>query len=518
MIYLAEVLIALGFLFMNAVFVLVEFAIVKVRFTRMEELAQKGNINAKISLEILQNINSYLASIQLGVTMASLGLGWIGEPAFAKLMEPFFQKINIPFIKLYSYSISFGFAFAIISALHIIAGEQVPKYIAISTSEKIMLFFAIPLKIFYKLTYYPMTLINGAANAIVKLFNLKKNEYEMAHSEDELRIILGQTEELGKISLGRLMMFEHLFDFGRTTVKEVMTTKKNIVSISLEAGVPGILSVIREKKYSRYPVTDNTGKYIGFIHIKDLIVTLSNYFDFNKVDLKNILREIKTIDHNITLEKALKIFQENRIQIALVKQKGASHNADNEEITGLLTLEDIIEELTGEIRDEFETLPDFTLNNILSKESSIMDLKSIDRYGAIQEMINKLFERNTLIDKQSIIKKIIEREKSFSTAMGHQVAFPHARIENLKKPILIVGKSSKGINFPSPDNLPVKIIFMILTPFNDPTIQLKILAKLSKIISNLTLRKRLFSAKNIENICNVFSTFENKIPEEQIKS
>lgn len=514
MIYLVELLVALGFLLMNAVFVLVEFAIVKVRFTRIEELAQKGNINAKISLEILKNINSYLASIQLGITMASLGLGWIGEPAFAKLMEPLFREMDIPFIKAYSYSISFGFAFAIISALHIIAGEQVPKYIAISTSEKIALFFAIPLKIFYKLTYYPMLLINGSANAIVKLFKLKNNEHDTSHSEDELRIILGQTEELGKISLGRLMMFEHLFDFGKTTVQEVMTTQKNIISISIGTEVPGILSVIKEKKHSRYPVTDNTGKYIGFIHIKDLIINLSNCLDLNKIDLKPSLREIKTVEHNITLEKALKIFQENRIQIALVKKKGASHK---EEIAGLLTLEDIIEELTGEIRDEFETLPDFRLNDILLKESSLMDLKSIDRYGAIQEMINKLFETNMLIDKDVLVQKIIEREKVFSTALGHQVAFPHARIENLKRPILIIGKSSKGVNFPSPDNVPVKIIFMILTPFNDPTIQLKILAKLSKVVSNLTLRKRLFSAKNIETICNVFSTFENKIPEEQIK-
>lgn len=512
MIYLAELIIAAGFLLMNAVFVLVEFAIVKVRYTRMEELAQKGNINARTALEILQNINSYLASIQLGITMASLGLGWIGEPAFAKLIEPFFESLNITFLKAYSYTISFGFAFAIISALHIIAGEQVPKYIAISTSEKITMFFAIPLKLFYKLTYYPMLVINGSANFIVKLFKLKTNEHEMSHSEDELRIILGQTEEMGKISLGRLMMFEHLFDFGKTTVKEVMTLKNNLISMDIDSSFSEIISKIKEKKYSRYPVTDREGKYIGFIHIKDIIINFSNCSSLEKIDLKPFLRDLKTIDETITLEKALKIFQEERIQIALVK--GARQTG---EITGLLTLEDIIEELTGEIRDEFEVPPNFTLNDIFIQEASILELKSEERYGAIQEMINKLFETKTIINKDDLTKKIMDREKSFSTAMGHQVAFPHARIEHLKKPILMVGKSSKGINFPSPDNAPVKIIFMILTPFNDPTIQLKILSKLSKIISNLTLRKRLLSAKNPETIFNVFTAFENKMPENQIK-
>ncbi len=510
MIYFAELIIAAGFLLMNAIFVLVEFAIVKVRYTRIEELAQKGNINAKTALEILQNLNSYLASIQLGVTMASLGLGWIGEPAFAKLIEPLFESMNIEFLRAYSYTISFGFAFAVISALHIIAGEQVPKYIAISISEKITLIFAIPLKIFYKLTYYPMLLINGSANLMIKPFKLKTNEHEMSHSEDELRIILGQTEEMGKISLGRLMMFEHLFDFGKTAVKEVMTSSSNISSITLPVDFENLNRIIKEKKYSRYPVKSETGQYLGFIHVKDLIFNLSQVKVSGTLDLDPYIRDIKTIEENMSLEKALKFFQENRIKIALVK----GDRQQKEEVTGILTLEDIIEELTGEIRDEFETPPNFTLNDIFNKELSSFDIKSEDRYGAIQEMIDKLFENKTIIDKDEITRKIMEREKAFSTAMGHQVAFPHARLEHLKKPILVIGKSAKGISFPSPDNSPVKMIFMILTPFNDPSIQLTILSKLSKIISNLTLRKRLLSAKTSEAVSNVFSAFENKIPEQ----
>ncbi|PIS46805.1 MAG: hypothetical protein COT17_06710 [Elusimicrobia bacterium CG08_land_8_20_14_0_20_51_18] len=506
MVYYLELLIAAFFLSLNALFVLVEFAIVKVRYTRIEELAQKGNFNAKMALDILKNLNAHLAAIQLGITMASLGLGWIGEPAFAKILEPLFNYFDLPFIRLYSHTISFGFAFAMISALHIILGEQVPKYIAISSAEMISLAFALPLKIFYHITYYPMLLINKSAAYIVSLFRIKRAESEISHSEDEIRIILGQSEELGKISLGRLMMFEHLFDFGKTSVKEVMTVKDNISFLKTEDELQKVFEVLKAKKLSRYPVLKtDSGKPCGFIHIKDIVFDFANCSDTGRIDLTPYIREIKFINENINLEKALRFFQENRLQIALVM------NA-KEELTGLLTIEDIIEELTGEIRDEFEIPPNFTLNQILSAESSIIELTENTRFGAIQEMVNRLFGSKHIPHKEELAKKIIEREKSFSTAVGHQVAFPHARVEFLRKPIIAVGKSSQGIPFPSPDNAPVKIIFMILTPFNDPTIQLKILSKLSKLISNVTLRKRLLSAKTIEAVENVFIAFENKIP------
>jgi CBS domain containing-hemolysin-like protein/mannitol/fructose-specific phosphotransferase system IIA component len=503
MIYFIEVLIAIAFLLMNSIFVLVEFAIVKVRYTRMEELSQKGNLNAKIALEILKNINSYLASIQLGITMASLALGWIGEPAFAKLIEPIFKLSGIRYLNIYSYTISFAFAFAVISSLHIIVGEQVPKYLAISASERMMLLFAIPLKIFYHITYYPMLVINKSANLITSLFKIKKTEYETTHSEDELRIILSQSEEIGKISLGRLMMFEHLFDFGKTQIKEVMTHKDKIIALDIDISYEDLMNIISEKKISRYPIYDKIKKeYIGYIHIKDIVLRNCE----RELDFKKYIRPIKFINMNLTLEKALKEFQEYRMQLALViNEKG--------EISGLLALEDILEELVGEIRDEYETMPEITLNNILNKGIEIIDLKSEDRFPAIEELIGKIYDKKVIINKEIILKKIIDREKSFSTALGHQIAIPHARLEYLKKPVLIIAQSAKGIKFPSPDNMPVKIIFLILTPFNDPSIQLKILSKLSKLISNVTLRKKMLSAKNIETISNIFSTFENKIPD-----
>lgn len=501
---LLYILLAIFFLLLNAFFVLSEFAIVKVRNTKLDELENKGIKTAKAVKDAVKHLDEYLSTCQLGVTIASLGLGWVGEPAFANLIKPIMTKIGIPFSNTLSHTLSISIAFILITSMHVVIGELTPKNLAIRIPEKFALLVIYPLRIFHNIIFIPMWLLKESSNLILKLLNIKSEE--MTHSEDEIKIILGQTEEIGKISLGRLMMFEHLFDFGKTTVKEIMTPKENIAYLKNSDDIEKIISIIKEKKFSRYPLLDEKNNYIGFIHIKDIIINQQ----IAQTNIASLAREIKYINENISLEKALKFFQENRIQIALVK--GAIKGA-TQEITGLLTMEDIIEELTGEIRDEFETAPSFTLNQIFDLESSILNIQSTDRMGAIQELVEKLYLNKRIPDKEKVLNKIIDREKAFSTALGHQVAFPHTRLEFLKKPIITIGKSTKGIDFPSPDNQPVKIIFLILTPFNDPTLQLKILSKLSKLISNITLRKRLFNATTLEQISNIFSTFENKIPE-----
>jgi len=256
MTYLVELFIALIFLLMNAFFVLAEFALVKVRFTRLEELAAEGNPAAVLAKNAVQHLDGYLAAIQLGITMASLGLGWIGEPALAKLLTPCFHAAGFNFSHTVSYSISFGIAFLIITAMHVILGEQVPKYMAILTPEKTVLWLAIPLQLFYRFTYYPMLLINKSSHYFLRLLRVKASESELLHSDEELRMILGQSQEHGKLSLGRLMMFEHLFDFGKTGVKEVMTQKNSIAYISLSRPWTENIAIIKDKKYSRYPLTD----------------------------------------------------------------------------------------------------------------------------------------------------------------------------------------------------------------------------------------------------------------------
>jgi len=507
-IYFLDLVIAALLIVLNAIFVVVEFALVKVRFTRLEELAAKGLKTAKLAKKQVQHIDAYLSSIQLGITMASLGLGWVGEPAMAAILEPFFSWLVLPLTPAMLHTISFVIAFAIITGAHVIIGEQAPKYLAILMPEKITLLSAIPLEVFYKATYLPMLVINTSANFFLGLFRLKPGESEALHSDEELRMILGQSQEHGKLSLGRLMMFEHLFDFGKTSIKEVMTPAAAIGYISLARSSEENLRLIREKKFTRWPLAKTSVNDIfGFIHFKDVALNFAGQScSCENKDFIQYKRELFSISETISAERALREFQEKRIQIALTR------NAKGE-VTGLLTMEDLVEELTGEIRDEFDQPPRLTLSSLLRPGACALDLKEAGRFEAIEEVLNKLHAAFPSFDRDEALKAIVKRETNFSTALGHQTAFPHARLASLSKPLLAIGKSREGIYFPSPDNQPVKVIFMILTPFNEPTLQLNILKQLSGLISNVTLRKRLFSATTPENLLDIIHTFENKVME-----
>jgi CBS domain containing-hemolysin-like protein/mannitol/fructose-specific phosphotransferase system IIA component (Ntr-type) len=502
-IYLFELTIAAILIALNGLFVLAEFALVKVRFTRLEELAAKGLQTAKLAKKQVQQIDSYLSSIQLGITMASLGLGWVGEPALAALLEPAFHWLGLPIPPAALHTVAFVLAFAAITGLHVVVGEQAPKYVAILMPEKISLLCAIPLELFYKSTYLPMLAINKSANFVLGLFRIKPGESEALHSDEELRMILGQSQEHGKISLGRLMMFEHLFDFGKTRVKEVMTPRGAISYLMLGSSPEEILGKIKEKRYSRYPLVAKDGTSVGYIHFKDLYDCLLTP-NCPVPDLEKVKRPLAEVSEEISVERALRDFQEKRIQLALAK------NAKGE-TTGLITMEDIVEELTGEIRDEFEQPPKLLLSGLFQPQACRLELGETGRFEAIEELLGTLHQASPLFDKDEALKAIIKRETNFSTALGHQTAFPHARLASLSRPLLAFGKSKEGIYFPSPDNQPVKLLFMILTPFNEPTLQLNILAQLSGLISNLTLRKRLLSAKTPENLLDIIRTFENKV-------
>lgn len=497
---------ALFFLLLNAFFVLSEFAVVKVRFTRLEELAAKGVTRAKIAKEAVKDLEAYLSTAQLGITIASIGLGWVGEPAVAHFISPLFGLFGAKLTAAASHTVSIAIAFSIITAFHVVIGELVPKNMAIRMPETSALWIAAPFKFFHTVFFVPMWLLNESANLVLRALRIKPNQEETVHSDEELRMILGQSQEHGRISLGRLMMFEHLFDFGKTRVKEVMTPRGAICFINPAADWENTLKLIKEKKFSRYPLTPADGPINSYVHLKDLASAACFISPGGHAapDLAAAKRPLAEISDEISVERALRDFQEKRIQLALAR------NAKGE-VTGLLTMEDIVEELTGEIRDEFEQPPKLLLSSLLVPEACALDLREAGRFEAIEEVLAKLHAASPSFDKEEALKTIVKRETNFSTALGHQTAFPHARLASLSKPLLAVGKSRDGIYFPSPDNQPVKIIFLILTPFNEPTLQLNILSQLSGLISNLTLRKRLFAAKTTDQLLDIILTFENKV-------
>ena len=338
-------IIAVFFLvFLNGFFVATEFAMVKVRKSRIETLALQGNKRAKNTLIVVKDLNSYLSACQLGITLASLGLGWVGEPAVLRLLMPIFNLFHLP--PSAEHSIAFIIAFSIITGCHIVFGELVPKSLAIISSEKIALSTAFPLILFYKVTYPVMWIFNHSTNWILKIFGLSQvDEHESVHSDEEIKLLIEESYKHGLVDKTELTLVDNIFDFSDKTVKEIMVPRTDIINIFIEDSFDDIISYTLNEQLTRYPVCKgNKDNVIGFIHIKDLY---KQKIEGNGQDIKNIIREIKLVPESMLISELLKIFKKEKVQVALIIDEYGG-------TAGLVTIEDILEEIVGEIQDEFD--------------------------------------------------------------------------------------------------------------------------------------------------------------------
>nr|WP_026800714.1 hemolysin family protein [Pontibacillus halophilus] len=328
---------------LTAFFVASEFAIVKVRKSRIEALAEQGDKKAKLALHIINRLDAYLSACQLGITITSLGLGWLGEPAVDTLLSPLFEQL--PFPSGVTHTISFAVAFAIITFLHVVLGELAPKTVAIQKAEAITLALARPLDFFYKMMLPFIFVLNGSANLFVRLFGFRTaNEGEEAHTEEELRYILTQSYEKGEINQSEYTYVDRIFEFDNRTAKEIMIPRTEMVVLNLHEPMKDILKRIRKERFSRYPVIDqDKDKVVGIVHMKELFAdecdehhTLSDY-----------IRPAHKVFENIAIQDLLVKLQTDQTHLAiLVDEYGGT--------AGLVTVEDILEEIVGEIRDEFD--------------------------------------------------------------------------------------------------------------------------------------------------------------------
>lgn len=330
--------------FMNGFFVAAEFASVKVRKSRIETLVSEGNKSAKHTLKVVNDLNSYLSGCQLGITLASLGLGWIGEPAVSDMLMPLFKLFNLS--EGTAHSISFVLGFSIITAIHIVLGELVPKSLAIITAEKIAMYTSLPLIMFYNVTYPIMWVFNHTTNLVLKIFGLSQvDEHELAHTDEEIKLLVEESYKHGLIDQTELTFVDNIFDFSEKTVKEIMIPRTDMACIFLEDSFDEIIEYALTEQLTRYPVCkDSKDNISGFIHIKDLYRLK---IEGNIKDVEGIIRDIKFVPESMLISELLKIFKKEKIQIAIViDEYGGTF--------GLVTIEDILEEIVGEIQDEFD--------------------------------------------------------------------------------------------------------------------------------------------------------------------
>jgi CBS domain containing-hemolysin-like protein len=340
-------LVAVGLLLvlLNGFFVAAEFAIVKLRRTRAEELGRTHGLRGRVLRTVRTHLDAYLSACQLGITLASLGLGWIGEPAFAHLMEPALSAVGITDPAAVR-SIAFATAFAFISFLHIVLGELAPKSLAIRRAESVSLNTALPLYLFYWLMYPFITLLNGAANVILRGLGVElASEGEEAHSVDELRTVLRASHRHGEIGAMETQILTRGLDLGELLVGDVMRPLAELVWIRLDAPIEQVLSEVRSTRYTRYPVRDPaTQRFVGLLHIKDLLTAPQRLRDIR--DLRPYLRTLPHVAEHDRLDRVLSAFRRGDPHFAI------AIDALGTEI-GFLTFEHVVEALFGPVEDEF---------------------------------------------------------------------------------------------------------------------------------------------------------------------
>ncbi|MGE7887683.1 hemolysin family protein [Bacillus cereus] len=331
----------------TAFFVAIEFAIVKVRGSKIDQFVLEGKKGALAAKKVTSNLDEYLSACQLGITVTAMGLGALGEPTIERLLHPLFDKWNLnPSI---AGVLSLGIAFTFMTYLHVVVGELAPKTFAIQKAEKVTLLLSAPLIWFHKIMYPFISLLNGSARMITRLFGLKPaSEHDVVHTEEELRLILSESYERGEINQAEYKYVNNIFEFDNRIAKEIMVPRTEIIGLHVENSLADHINIIRNEKYTRYPVFgEDKDEIIGMVNVKDFLIRyMSNESkEFNSISsyTRPVIEVIETIPiHDLLLKMQMK-----RIPLAVLYDEYGG-------TAGLVTIEDILEEIVGEIRDEYD--------------------------------------------------------------------------------------------------------------------------------------------------------------------
>ncbi len=342
-----RVLAVITLVFLNGFFVAAEFALVKVRETQLRPLIQAGDRRAKLASRIHKQLDAFLSAAQLGITLASLGLGWIGEPVFTALLAPLFGWVGLESPEV-RHVLGFAIGFSVITFLHISAGEQAPKWLAIQQPLPTVLWIVYPMLWFYSASYPFVVVLNKFSQWLLRQAGMKPvSEAETGHSEEELRLLLAAGHKVGKgATLSREILLNAL-DLRRRLVREVMRPRQEIIPLDTTATIAACLDVAEKTRYSRFPLCEggDLDKSLGVVHIKDLYAMRMKVS--NGADLLPVARKLIYVPETARLEKLLQIFLDRKSHLAIVVDEYGG-------TVGMVTLENILEELVGQIQDEFD--------------------------------------------------------------------------------------------------------------------------------------------------------------------
>ena len=357
-------------------FVAYEFAIVKIRGTRIDQLVSEGNKNAIAAKTIVTNLDEYLSACQLGITVTALGLGWLGEPTVEHILHPLLSYFNMP--ESVSSITSFILAFASVTFIHVVVGELAPKTFAIQKAEEVTLLFARPMILFYKIMYPFIKALNGSARFITGIFGLQPaSEHEAAHSEEELQLIISESYKSGEINQSEYKYVNNIFEFDDRNANEIMVPRTEIVAFDISQSLNECLQIVTTENYTRYPVIDGEkDNIVGMVNMKEVF---TEYIKGKNVEtsIQEYIRPVIQVIESIPIHDLLVKMQKERVHMAILMDEYGG-------TAGLVTVEDILEEIVGEIRDEFDAdeVPEI---NKISENKTIVDGK------VLIDEINDLF-------------------------------------------------------------------------------------------------------------------------------
>ncbi len=341
----SDILITFLLVFFNGFFVAAEFAIVKIRASQLEIKVQEGNRLAIIAKHIISRLDRYLAATQLGITLASLGLGWIGEPVVAKMILEVMTLMGVQLDPQLAHHIALPVAFLIITVLHIVFGELAPKSIAIQRTQRTVMIIALPLQFFFFIFRPFIYLLNGTANLVLRSIGISTVQGQDVHSSDELKYLVKQGKESGEIEQADYDIIKNAFEFSERIAKQIMIPRTQVMAIDVEDFQPSMVDRLIEENYSRIPCyAESLDNIVGVVYLKDILIKLHKN---EAIKISSIMRSILIVPETKYIAQLLKEFQSKHQQIAVVIDEYGGTQ-------GIVTMEDILEELVGEIQDEYD--------------------------------------------------------------------------------------------------------------------------------------------------------------------
>jgi CBS domain containing-hemolysin-like protein/mannitol/fructose-specific phosphotransferase system IIA component (Ntr-type) len=476
------------FLVMNGFFSLGEFAAVKIRPTRVQQLAEGGDARGVALAHIKSRLDEYLSVCQVGITLSSIGLGFLGEPAIARLIQRGLDDSLSPAV---AHGIALGLTYLFVTYVSIVLAELVPKTIALRATERAALFTARPMRLCYRLFYVPLVVLNRSANGLLRVFGLRPSSEGDRLTEEELRLALAESQKGGELSFRQLLTIENVFISGKLKTADVMKPRAQAHALRLDVPWEENDRMLHESKYSRFPLLEKSdGPPLGIIHVKD--VFYSRRHALNESELRLMARASATVKEDQPLQEVLSELQRRHVHWAFVVDAQGRW-------TGFITLEDVMEEVIGAVEDEFEIDPPLHLADVLTPGRIVLGLTA----GSLEEAIRKAFASVPAAElpcpADKLASAVVERERTMPTYLGRGLAVPHARLEGLEKPALLLARSDEGIPVVGRSER-AHLLFIVLTSTQSPRDQARLLARVGGLLDSEAVERQLREGKSVGDV------------------